>query len=114
MNAPKQATLDDVLAAVRALDAKLDALFKHGASGSALATSGAEVTLAELVPLMPKGLRSRSSVQRLLAARAITGRKVLGSWSFKPAKVMADLDRYERLSAAASFDRRNPTARRRV
>ena len=113
MSAPA-ATLDDVLAALAALNAKLDAVLQGIASGSARVASvmeAEEVSLAELVPLMPKGLRSRASVQRLLAAGAITGRKVRGTWTFSPAKVRADLDQFERVSSVSSLC--TPTAQRR-
>ena len=115
---PRQTTLDDVLAAVVALDAKLDALFKRlepgdGLTAAAMAT-GQEVTLAELVPLMPKGLRSRASIFRLLSDRAISGRKVRGTWTFKPSKVLADLNHFERVSSVSAFtcDQMRKTTRR--
>lgn len=62
-----------------------------------------EVTLNELVPLMPKGLRSRASIHRLLKSRAISGKKVRGTWVFNPNKVSADLDQFERVSSISAF-----------
>ena len=94
-------TLADVLKAVRALETKIDVLFKRQVSPVPTPERPDEVTLAELIPLMPKGLRSRSSVQRLLTAGAITGRKVRGTWTFKPERVFADLDHFERVSSVA-------------
>jgi hypothetical protein len=110
----RAATLDDVLARLVAIDAKLDAMLKRIASGSAPGESvlGVTVTLAELMPMMPKGLRSRASVHRLLAARAITGRKIMGTWVFDPAKVRADLDQFERVSSVSLLHARNARRRR--
>lgn len=112
------ATLDDVLVALAALEAKLDAVLQRTAPGAApgASVSRDEVSLAELVPMMPKGLRSRSSVQRLLASRAITGRKVRGTWTFAPSKVFADLDQFERVSSVAALfaPKQSRRSRRRV
>ena len=105
MNTPSP-TLADVLAAVAALDAKMERLLERLGAGAVAAASD-EVSLEQLVPLMPPGLRSRSSVQRLLASKAISGRKVRGTWSFRPAKVLADLDHFQRLSVVEGVETRS-------
>jgi len=115
MSAPA-ATLDDVLAALATVNAKLDAVLSRIAPGSAPAVfpPASEVSLVELVPLMPKGLRSRASIQRLLKDRAITGRKVRGTWTFDLAQVRADLDAFERASSVSRIHGRSSRRARRV
>jgi hypothetical protein len=78
--------------------------YERGGRLPATDSSSRRLTIKEMVPLMPPGLRSESSIRRCLTDRSIPGRKLRGRWSLDPAEVKSAFEgRSARREAVEEF-----------
>lgn len=71
-----------------------------------------DITIKEIVALMPAGARSEASVRRMLKGGVIPGRKPRGRWLLNPTKVQAALDQPDRMGRIHEYLRGWRTAKR--
>jgi hypothetical protein len=60
-----------------------------------LAAMAESVGIAQMVPLMPHGKRSESSLRRMIGAREVPAKKIRGRWCLWPKEVAAALLRQD-------------------
>jgi hypothetical protein len=61
-----------------------------------LASMAESVGIAQMAPLMPYGMRSKTTLRRMIGAREVPAKKIRGRWCLWPKEVAAALLRTEK------------------